>query len=631
MTKPTSTDTAISNGIAYLQVRQLPTGGFASCSSADPQRFSEAVSYQTIFSTTLILQNLSFLPETEQLQSLKAKTIKFLLHQKSPRGSWNYWDRQSRESKTFPYPDDLDDSFCALTALQLAEPSLITGAVLADATHLLTALETAEGGPYKTWLVGPEMSEAWHDVDLGVNLNIGYFLHLNGVELPNLTHFFNSAFTTEQITTPYYPLQLPILFFASRFLHKPMQRKYLLRLVLKIKPQNSLETALQLLILLNLNHKPHSVFELKDKLIAKQLSNGSWPAATFYTGVNPDQTKKFLAGSTALTTSFVLCALHKVVELEKPKQQNSTRVKTKLKAKILKKVARRFANLSPEIQQIAKQYLKQVERNDQGGQITLLPWLFCQAIGNRVTAISEETLAALGAASVYGWVAYTIYDDFLDAEAKIVTLPLANICLRELTVIFTQFHPEDAEFQKLFQRVLDQQEAANAWEVTHCRFNSALGWNAAKTPDFGDLAMLAHRSLGHCLGCAAISLKLQYHPESQMVKNLEQFFQHYLIARQLNDDAHDWEADLARGQINAVGARLIVVSPSDRKKLFWTETIDWVCDTMRQHLTLAEAALQNMSELQKPEILRALLTSQVRALTRVQAEREKAQEFLENY
>jgi hypothetical protein len=398
-----------------------------------------------------------------------------------------------------------------------------------------------------------------------------------------------------------------------------------------MEPQNSLETALQLLILLNLNHRLHSVFELKDKLIAEQLPNGSWPAAAFYTGVNPDQTKKFFAGSAALATSFVLCALHKVAELQKPKQQNSARTQTKLKARILKKVARRFANLSPELQQIAKQYLKQVERNDRGDQITLLPWLFCQTIGNQAAAISEEMLVALGAASVYGWVAYTIYDDFLDAEAKVATLPLANICLRELTVIFTQFHPEDTEFQKLFQRVLDQQEAANAWEVTHCRFNSALDWNAAKPPDFGDLARLAHRSLGHSLGCAAILLQLQYHPESQMVKNLEQFFQHYLIARQLNDDAHDWEADLSREQINAVGARLIVVPPSDRKKLFLTETIDWVCNTMRQHLTLAEAALQNMTELQKPEILRVLLTSQAKALTRAQTERKKAKEFIKNY
>ncbi len=48
-------------------------------------------------------------------------------------------------------------------------------------------------------------------------------------------------------------------------------------------------------------------------------------------------------------------------------------------------------------------------------------------------------------------------------------------------------------------------------------------------------------------------------------------------------------------------------------------------------LTLAEAALQNMTELQKPEILRALLTSQAEAITQVQTERKKAQEFIKNY
>jgi len=211
-------------GLTFLEKNQLKTGGFSSLSTADAEDFSGAQRYQTVFSTALVLQNLSGIAGAENLEQLKRKLAAFLFSQKSLHWSWNYWDRNSPEAKTHPYPDDLDDTFCALTALQLARPNSITGEVLAHSTHLLTALEVTEGGPYTTWLVGADAKEKWRDIDLGVNLNIGYFLHLNGVTLPNLTRYYESALAEGKITTPYYPRSLPILFFASRFLPRTLQK-----------------------------------------------------------------------------------------------------------------------------------------------------------------------------------------------------------------------------------------------------------------------------------------------------------------------------------------------------------------------------------------------------------------------
>jgi len=88
-----------------------------------------------------------------------------------------FGSKLSKEFKSKPYPDDLDDTFCALNALYLFDRKLISGSAYAYIIQLLTKVEKNEGGPYKTWLVSKKTS-GWDDVDIVVNSNIAYFLWL---------------------------------------------------------------------------------------------------------------------------------------------------------------------------------------------------------------------------------------------------------------------------------------------------------------------------------------------------------------------------------------------------------------------------------------------------------------------
>jgi len=97
-----------------------------------------------------VLSCLSALEETPKVKTIKQKAAKFLLSQKSKHWSFNYWVRNSQEAKKLPYPDDLDDTFCALSALFQYDPNLINGSAMAKIITLLTAMEKKEGGPYRT-------------------------------------------------------------------------------------------------------------------------------------------------------------------------------------------------------------------------------------------------------------------------------------------------------------------------------------------------------------------------------------------------------------------------------------------------------------------------------------------------
>lgn len=631
MVLTTQVDQAIARGIEYLSQQQQQSGGFLSQATTNTFDFSTARNYRTVFSCALILQNLSQLKVTQNITQLQHNLVVFLLSQRSKFWSWNYWDRESLEAKTHPYPDDLDDSCAVLAALWLTKPNLITGEVLAMNLRQLTEQETAVGGPYRTWLMKTQNNKVWDSVDLGVNLSIGYWLHLNGVTLPNLTRFFEQALMHHQLTTPYYPRPLPILFYTSRLLQNSAQQQLQREVVDHCKPASPLELALLLLINNNLNDALASADIDILQLTAAQNQDGSWPVACFYTGVHPDNTQQSWAGSKALTTSFALLALNKWALQQQALRAKNDSAAEKLQHQISDAVAERLKGLEGVLSEQVRYYLKQVRNNDAKALITSMPWLCYRAIGAQAARLSPHILHLLSQANVCGWIAYTIYDAVLDTTDNLHALPLANCCLRELTRIYTTEFLETPAVATYFSHVMDRQEAAAAWEMAHYRFNPATTNNQLQLPDFEDLRTTAERSLGQSLSSCSLLLLLGFTPESNLFKQMEQFFQHYLTARQLNDDAHDWEIDLAHGQITAVTSRLLNTPPKLRHTVFWTDTIDWICETIELHLNAAADALNQSPELEHPELLRELLAGPKSAVTKVRAERKKLTDFLHHY
>src|SRR5690606_19133233 len=134
---------------------------------------------------------------------IQAGAVKFLLKQKTPNWTWNYWQKNHPMRAVMPLPDDLDDTIWALIALALHNPKLISGSVLAHLARTLTACETAPGGPYRTWLVDRTLHKTWGDVDIAVNANIGYLLSQQQVRLSGLMRYIDDALARNQLTSPY--------------------------------------------------------------------------------------------------------------------------------------------------------------------------------------------------------------------------------------------------------------------------------------------------------------------------------------------------------------------------------------------------------------------------------------------
>lgn len=625
----------IKSGLDFIAKAQRTDGGFWEYSLDQESDTTQSQKYRTTFATSLIMLALKNVPGSEQI---KDKSAKFLLAQKSPVWSWNYWARSSRMTRTQPYPDDLDDTFLALSSLWHHDPTLIGPEAMAAIANLLFETEIKTGGPYTTWLVDKTADKVWHDVDLIVNANIAYFLQLQEIELPHQKELIERAITKEKLDSPYYPSFQPAAYFISRSYTGEMREK-----LCEIVSAHSLmkkdphQTALMITTLLQLGYPAKQLQANIDYLIKNQSADGSWPASPMCIGPRARP-----SGAASLTTALCLEALvlHSQQLIPVPKKTIHPEYKTVVA--MTHGIIRQLPQ--PELKTETESALLRMLAYDKDKQIVLLPWIIARAFGLKET--NSTTLRNLAVASLWGWMAYTIYDDFLDNEGHPTRLPSAILANRQLLSTLRQTLRENYEFHTEVDEIMNRLDGANAWEVTHCRGRiDENRFYIDKLPDYGEYWQLAERSLGHTIAGLGVLYSAGLPGSSPEMNALRDFFFHYLIARQLNDDAHDWEDDLSRCHVNAVGVLVIekwlvagnkslqqgVDLQKDRQTLqliMWESVIDEVCTLIQDHVDAARMALEPFEAQGDTSQLLRLLVPPEKAAKKALDTREQAVKFM---
>jgi len=577
--------------IGFLERQQRLDGSILGKASADPSDFSNFRTQPTIFFSALILECLRNIPGATKL---RCGLTDSLLANRSEGWSWNYWLRSSRAHSEQPYPDDLDDTCCSLSALYHYNPDLLDGKVASLLVQQLLTNETQPGGPYETWLIDKSAKPEWHDIDIAVNANIGYCLSLLGVSLPGLDSYIASGLASHKLSSKYYCGDIPVIYFLTRW-YRGTHSKYLQNKVRKYtiayQSLNALELALIITSALHCDFEQSTIQPLVNNLYALQ-EHDHWPAAAFY-GEPAIEGVPYYAGSEALTTAFALEALQ---AFNKSSQQPvSPRPHRRHLPRHLQ-----IELPTSDLKDTYQQLLRRIAKTDCDGQITRIASLTANALDMDIQALVTERL---NAASIHGWMAYTIYDNVWDQQANPLQLGVANSSLRHSQHLFVSAVPNATDYHKLVNKTLITVDAANTWEAHHAR--ATVDGNSIRLrslPDYGrtdNYGQLAARSWGHMLAAAGAYQAVGYTVDSQEQSALRDFFHHFLVARQLNDDAHDWEVDLRHGHLSAVVCMLLkdvgsVDLQQDIEVLrqqFWQTTIDQVADRIYTHLDMATAAL----------------------------------------
>jgi hypothetical protein len=647
MPKPPEIKAAIQRGLDFLEKNQEADGSFTSFSSASIRPFKRDMSRQTTFVPALILASLACL-DGPQAFDIRERLADFLLEQKGVNWAFNYWAKDAPEKKTLPYPDDLDDTFCVLASLHLQDPAIIDGEILAKITKLLLATEVSVGGPYRTWLVSTDSEQVWLDIDVAVNSNVGYFLSLVSRPLPSITTFVDRAIVTDGLRSPYYPSSYPLAYYMARG-YSGQQRATLIKIVRKLLSTAStpLDLALSLSALVRLEASGRQGRTV-GKLLRLQDSNGAWPAAAFCLDPAVDG-KPYYNGAPALTTAFAIEALRLYSQAQHQSSspapsRRATGRHQSTRTAVLSLAKRQCRPLPADLRLTTMRALNKLADSSNGTEIISLPQSFNQSLLKPVRPLQDGFLETLSLANLYGWLAYTIYDDFLDEEGKPGLLPAANVAMRNSLNNFLCSLPDNRQFHSLVRQVFDMIDGANAWELAHCRYERQKGDIVIrKLPDYGDLSKLAERSLGHTLAPIAILFTKKLGSNSPALQQTRLALANYLIVRQLNDDLHDWQADLENGHVTYVVTRILTslrVGPGNHdlselfvqaRQQFWYKTLPEICREMRGHIDLSRQAIGHAGIFKDTNSIGRLLDGLGASIQDTLAKQGQAENFLKHY
>ena len=254
-------------------------------------------------------------------------------------------------------------------------------------------------------------------------------------------------------------------------------------------------------------------------------------------------------------------------------------------------VARQLDKLKDPLRmQALKQWEKMSKVDQSSYEMSQLSYYFNKAMGNKS---DTRLLRCLGRANIYTWMAYTIYDNILDDEEGGQRLSLANYFHRQALQHYTRAMPGRIS-EKLIYDSFDKMDKANAWELHNTRVKvDAKNIYLRHIPIYEKGEILADRAIGHVVGPLLLALSDSH--TNALTKGLR----HYLIARQINDDTHDWLDDIYQGHLSYIvtdllrGANIpLRTQPIQEvvnilQQYFWEEGLEKALYTVREHTTIS--------------------------------------------
>jgi hypothetical protein len=314
---------------------------------------------------------------------------------------------------------------------------------------------------------------------------------------------------------------------------------------------------------------------------------------------------------------------------------------------IVKTAEEEFSALEIDAQKLAIREIQKTIKGNKDGQMSLMAYYFKKALGKNGEKFSDSLIAKMGVANIFFWTAFIIYDDFWDEDeaANPQILPIANLYARHYVDFFDFVLPENTGFRAFFHKLMDNLDAANAWENMYCRarVEGSKFFIPEKLPDYGDYEFKFRPASGHILGPVAMLISLGYSLDSAEVKNIILYFKNYLIAMQINDDAHDWEEDLKRGHISTVVDILLRdlnwqkreidldKDLDELRKVFWFKTMPKAEELALFYADKAKQALSAVGLFENLAPLEKFININKNVAEKALKEQKESVKFLQNF
>jgi len=490
-------------------------------------------------------------------------------------------DLLSKNPDIEPAGESLLSIFLSAAARLESDANAIGGADLAKLLNILADAEIREGGPYRSFINSPN-----NDVDAATNAAIAYFLSLQNVNLPELDNLIKITIDQKKFDSKFFASEYPVVYLLARVCDK--SRKHI----------------------------------ITGHLLGCLCRNGTDQALAeasldFIIGKNEKKPAAYNEGEKH--------AIDMIMDLAK----------------------QRFSSLGADLQKIAFLEIKKTMAQNPDNQMSLIAYYTKLALGKKGEKIPDKIIAQMGLANIFFWTAFIIYDNFWDCdeEASPHILPIANLFARHYTDFFDSMFSEQTGFKKMFHCLMDKLDDANTWETLHCR--AAVAGNKfiipEILPDYTDYESKYRPSSGHILGPVALLYRIGYGGNSGAVRNLTEYFKNYLIAMQINDDAHDWVEDMQRGHLSTVVNMLLqdwltdypgqkeidlLADMEKLQRLFWFKTIKRASQVVIDYAQKSRLALRSLTILENPAPLEKYIILNENVANKALIEQAKSVDFI---
>jgi len=581
--------------------------------------------------------------EDELAIKIRKKIHHFLLKEKSANWTFNYlcrnFDKKITKEK---YPDDADDTFLALLALYLYDKSLFTGEVMSIVIKNLISIEKNIGGPYNTWFINK--NDDSKDFDMIVNSNILSFLDNFDVKIYQ-TELFLRKSIEEEVLSKYYHNSLFKYYLLSQRKDKTHSKQILCKLNSYIKSYNDLKGLEKCLLtntLIKLDQKTPILNTGLSYIINNLDELCDTPYELFIEKFKNKETEY------SVCKSFNIALLIEGIHLNnslKDKLRIFNKIPTE-KSEYENSIQKRIKNFGNTLHGKTKsQYHKiigNILNRKNIGEIISTSFHVHKCIK---TNLSKESIEKLDEATIYGWMAYEIYDDIYDEGKRIECLGLANILNRKSYELFCLFDNENKSLVDYYFKKIDQTNTLQ-YELKAYNNESILSKVEKMSKRYYE-KIVFNRAIGHIIGPMLIINQMRDKGKRKKYrKMLYKFFKNYIISKQLNDDVHDWEEDYKNGNITLVhqmiqsGRRISTVTEvqnttyidtKDMKREFWQKTIHEVLKIIKGHLDKAGSAIIKLDSESNLSFFFDLLRKQEKGIEKTREESKNILAFLNTF
>lgn len=493
---------------------------------------------------------------------------RLILENQSDSLTWNYW----RASIFKPCPDDLDDMSNAVTILlsdvrpRHTDPAWVElNETIKSYDKALRLTDCGYGGPFNTWILNRrERGYDWHDIDIVVNANILRSLNALGIEATGLTNFIGSCVEHGRYHSKYYENMITIIYHITR-VYRGESIGLLLRKsekhcgeLIAGEPRDPLPLAHALSTLIRLNGRS----DLTKSVLACLLSvESAWDKPfPFYietiSGGIPNR-----VGSPSITLSAVAEALS-LYNRYLSKDKSSHSATYSCRDEELEKVANSHilssACASSEI--INQKISVAIQFVLQGKNIRRVLELPMRTGKEFVglNPVDNEVLEICVAIGIAGWAAWTYSDAIRDNEPlnglenksgddkdnesnqndRLASFSILQSIMYEL---INRLQLPLNKLRRLYRLVASMEEAncGNGKSERLCE-------KRIENRVYGLRRTSAEKSMGAAIPLLALMMKTG--ASKKDIHSCQKFFFHFILVRQLSDDACDWREDLASGR-----------------------------------------------------------------------------------